>query len=174
MKKTTINVPANIRFMSQWKEFSIPDIPHIMNKQIPGCGFTEFCITNNEDVILCSPRKILLQNKFEQHKEDVYLVINTYDQDPGTDKDLTKEPRYVGGNEFSILYAEPEVVDDSAERETFFKRLTYEISDYNIDRRRTDGKPVKILVTYDSFKLVKDIVQYQFNIKDFRIVVDEF
>jgi hypothetical protein len=172
MKKTTINVPANIRFMSQWKEFSIPDIPHIMNKQIPGCGFTEYCITNNEDVILCSPRKILLQNKFEQHKEDVYLVVNTYDQDPGTDKDLTKEPRFVGGG-FSILYAEPEVVDDSAERETFFKRLTYEISDY-IDRRRIDGKPVKILVTYDSFKLVKDIVQYQFDIKDFRIVVDEF
>ena len=173
MKKTIINVPANIRFMSQWKEFSIPDIPHIMNKQIPGCGFTEYCITNSEDVILCSPRKILLQNKYDQHKEDVYLVVNTYDQDPGTDKDLTKEPRYVGGNEFSILYAEPEVVDDSAERETFFKRLTYEISDY-IDRRRQDGKPVKILVTYDSFKLVKDIVQYQFDIKDFRIVVDEF
>ena len=173
MNKTVINVPANIRFMSQWKEFSIPDIPHIMNKQIPGCGFTEYCITNDEDVILCSPRKILLQNKFEQHKEDVYLVVNTYDQDPGTDKDLTKEPRYVGGNEFSILYAEPEVVDDSAERETFFKRLTYEISDY-IDRRRIDGKPVKILVTYDSFKLVKDIIQYQFDIKDFRIVVDEF
>ena len=172
MKKTTINVPANIRFMSQWKEFSIPDIPHIMNKQIPGCGFTEYCITNSEDVILCSPRKILLQNKYDQHKEDVYLVVNTYDQDPGTDKDLTKEPRFVGGG-FSILYAEPEVVDDSAERETFFKRLTYEISDY-IDRRRIDGKPIKILVTYDSFKLVKDIIQYQFDIKDFRIVVDEF
>ena len=171
MKKSIINVPANIRFMSQWKEFSIPDIPHIMNKQIPGCGFTEYCITNSEDVILCSPRKILLQNKYEQHKEDVYLVVNTYDQDPGTDKDLTRLPRCAGG--FSILYAEPEVVDDSAEKETFFKRLTYELSDY-VDRRRVDGKPVKILVTYDSFKLVKDIIRHQFSIDQFRIIVDEF
>ena len=166
MKKTIIDVPANIRFMSQWKEFSIPDIPHIMNKQIPGCGFTEYCITNNEDVILCSPRKILLQNKYEQHKEDVYLVVNTYDQDPGTDKDLTQVGKRVSPKSW-------EIVEDPIEKETFFKKLTYEISDY-IDRRRIDGKPVKILVTYDSFKLVKDIIQYQFNIKDFRIIVDEF
>ena len=166
MKKTTINVPANIRFMSQWKEFSIPDIPHIMNKQIPGCGFTEYCITNNEDVILCSPRKILLQNKYEQHKEDVYLVVNTYDQDPGTDKDLTQVGKRVSPKSW-------EIVEDPKEKEQFFKRLTHEVSDY-IDRRRADRKPVKILVTYDSFKLVKDIVKFQFDIEDFRIIVDEF
>ena len=166
MDKITLNVPANIRFMSQWKEFSIPDIPHIMNKQIPGCGFTEYCITNEEDVILCSPRKILLQNKYEQHKEDAYLVVNTYDQDPSTDKDLTQVGKRVSPKAW-------EVVEDPKEKEQFFKKLTYEISDY-IDRRRQDGKPVKILVTYDSFKLVKDIVKFQFDIKDFRVVVDEF
>ena len=167
MKKVTLNVPANIRFMSQWKEFSIPDKPHIMNKQIPGCGFTEYCITNEEDVILCSPRKILLQNKYEQHRGDVYLVVNDYDQDPGTDKDLTKIGR------IRTAIKNPESVIYPAEKETFFKKLTYELSDY-IDRRRQDGKPIKILVTYDSFKLVKDIIQYQFDIKDFRIIVDEF
>ena len=168
MKKTTINVPANIRFMSQWKEFSIPDIPHILNKQIPGCGFTEYCITNEEDVILCSPRKILLQNKYEQHKEDVYLVVNDYDQDPGTDKDLT----LVGKIRAPIKDPEPLVISE-VEKKEFFRKLTYEVSDY-IDRRRRDGKPVKILVTYDSFKLVKDIIRHQFCIDQFRIIVDEF
>jgi len=163
-----LNVPANIRFMSQWKEFSIPDIPHIMNKQIPGCGFTEYCITNSEDVILCSPRKILLQNKYDQHREDVYLVVNDYDQDPGTDKDLT----LVGKIRAPIKDPEPLVISEVGEKE-FFRRLTYEISDY-IDRRRQDGKPVKILVTYDSFKLVKDIIRHQFSIDKFRIIVDEF
>ena len=58
-------------------------------------------------------------------------------------------------------------------RRSFFRRLTYEISDY-VDRRRIDGKPVKILVTYDSFKLVKDVIRYQFDLDSFRIVVDEF
>ena len=119
-EKLIINVPANIRFMSQWKEFSIPDIPHIMNKQIPGCGFTEYCITNSEDVILCSPRKILLQNKFEQHKEDVYLVVNSFEKDPGTDKDLTRQPRiYKVDKEENIL-----------DTDGFFKKLTFEISTY--------------------------------------------
>ena len=168
MKKTIIDVPANIRFMSQWKEFSIPYIPHIMNKQIPGCGFTEYCITNSEDVILCSPRKILLQNKYDQHKEDVYLVVNDYDQDPGTDKDLT----LVGKIRAPRKDPEPLVMSEAEEKE-FFRRLTYEISDY-IDRRRIDGKPVKILVTYDSFKLVKDVIRHQFDLDQFRIIVDEF
>ena len=115
MEKTIINVPANIRFMSQWKEFSIPDIPHIMNKQIPGCGFTEYCITNSEDVILCSPRKILLQNKYEQHKEDIYLVVNDYDQDPGTDKDLT----LVGKIRAPRIDPEPLVMSEAEEKEFF-------------------------------------------------------
>ena len=162
-EKLIINVPANIRFMSQWKEFSIPDIPHIMNKQIPGCGFTEYCITNSEDVILCSPRKILLQNKFEQHKEDVYLVVNSFEKDPGTDKDLTRQPRiYKVDKEENIL-----------DTDGFFKKLTFEISTYIKDCRYHD-KPAKILVTYDSFRLVKDIVQYNDDLSKFRIVIDEF
>lgn len=96
MKKEKIKVPEKIRYMSEWKGYSIFNFPHILNKQIPGCGFTEYCITNSEDVILCSPRKILLQNKFDQHKEDVYLVVNEYEKEVGTDKDLTKFPKYRG------------------------------------------------------------------------------
>ena len=167
MKKTIINVPANIRFMSQWKEFSIPDIPHIMNKQIPGCGFTEYCITNSEDVILCSPRKILLQNKFEQHKEDVYLVINEFDNDPGTDKDLTNLTK--ASTRDKVIDLE----EIKKKKEEFFNNLTFEISTY-IKDCRYHNKPVKILVTYDSFRLVKDIIRYNDDLIKFRVVIDEF
>ena len=162
-----IPVPANIRFMSQWKEFSIPDIPHIMNKQIPGCGFTEYCITNSEDVILCSPRKILLQNKYEQHKNEVYLVVNEKDKDLGTDKDLTKITKVYS------RFGPIEVVETEEKTDDTFERLTFEISTY-IKDCRYHNKPVKILVTYDSFRVVKDIIQYNDDLSKFRVVIDEF
>jgi hypothetical protein len=167
MKKSKLDVPSGIRYMSQWGEFKIPNIPHIINKQIPGCGFTEFCITNEEDVILCSPRKILLQNKFDQHREDVYLVVNEFEKDPGMDKDLTKEPRYHRN------YSDEEVLPSDDELNSLFKRLTFEISTY-IKDCRYHNKPAKILVTYDSFRIVKDIVKHNDNIDKFRIVIDEF
>ena len=63
MKKMKKVVPIGIRYINQWKEFSLPNHPCIINKQITGCGFTEYCLTNSDNVILCSPRKILLENK---------------------------------------------------------------------------------------------------------------
>ena len=167
MNKIKLDVPSGIRYMSQWSDFKIPNIPHIINKQIPGCGFTEYCITNEEDVILCSPRKILLQNKFDQHREDVYLVVNEFEKDPGMDKDLTKEPRYHRN------YSDEEVLPSDDELNSLFKRLTFEISTY-IKDCRYHNKPAKILVTYDSFRIVKDIVKHNDNIDKFRIVIDEF
>ena len=77
-----IIVPQGIRYISDWEEYDksyLFSFPHILDKKIPGCGFTEYCIRNNRNIILCSPRKILLQNKFDQHKEDVFLVINELD-----------------------------------------------------------------------------------------------
>ena len=168
MQKETISVPEKIRYMSEWKGYSIFNFPHILNKQIPGCGFTEYCITNNEDVILCSPRKILLQNKYDQHKDEVFLVVNEYDSDPGTDKDLTK---------FSRNYAnevlKEEVVVSEDDKNNFFNDLTFKISTY-IKACRLNNKPVKILVTYDSFRIVKDILIHQGELWKYRIVIDEF
>ena len=174
MQKETILVPEKIRYMSEWEGYSIFNFPHILNKQIPGCGFTEYCITNNEDVILCSPRKILLQNKYDQHKDDVFLVVNEYEKEVGTDKDLTKFPKY-RGNRFDWLEKpDPEKVKKEAEeKKSFFDSLTYKISTY-IKACRLNNKRVKILVTYDSFRIVKDIVRHQDNLDDFRVVVDEF
>ena len=174
MQKETISVPEKIRYMSEWKGYSIFDFPHILNKQIPGCGFTEYCITNNEDVILCSPRKILLQNKYDQHKDDVFLVVNEYEKEVGTDKDLTKFPKY-RGNRFDWLdKPDPEKIKkEEGEKKSFFDSLTYKISTY-IKACRLNNKRVKILVTYDSFRIVKDIIKHQDNLDDFRVVVDEF
>ena len=168
MKKQKIQVPEKIRYMSEWEGYSIFNFPHILNKQIPGCGFTEYCITNNEDIILCSPRKILLQNKYDQHKDEVFLVVNEYDSDPGTDKDLTK---------FSRNYAnevlKEEVVVSEDDKNNFFNDLTFKISTY-IKACRLNNKPVKILVTYDSFRIVKDILIHQGELWKYRVVIDEF
>ena len=141
MKRGKIEVPEKIRYMSEWEGYSIFNFPHILNKQIPGCGFTEYCITNDEDVILCSPRKILLQNKYDQHKDEVFLVVNEYDSDPGTDKDLTKFSR----NYANEILKEEEVVSED-DKNNFFNDLTFKISTY-IKACRLNNKPVKILVT---------------------------
>ena len=174
MIKQTIDVPEKIRYMSEWEGYSIFNFPHILNKQIPGCGFTEYCITNNEDVILCSPRKILLQNKYDQHKDEVFLVVNEYEKEVGTDKDLTKFPKY-RGNRFDWL-DKPDlekIKKEEGEKKSFFDSLTYKISTY-IKACRLNDKRVKILVTYDSFRIVKDIIRHQDNLDNFRVVVDEF
>lgn len=174
MQKETISVPEKIRYMSEWEGYSIFNFPHILNKQIPGCGFTEYCITNNEDVILCSPRKILLQNKYDQHKDEVFLVVNEYEKEVGTDKDLTKFPKY-RGNRFDWLdKPDPEKLKkEEGDKKSFFDSLTYKISTY-IKACRLNDKRVKILVTYDSFRIVKDIIRHQDNLDNFRVVVDEF
>ena len=172
MKKQKLEVPSGIRYISDWKDYRIHSFPHILNKQIPGCGYTEYCIRNSDDTILCSPRKILLQNKYEQHPDTTFLVVNTYESEVGTDKDLTKYPRV--RRTFGYLKPNLEKIKKEAkQREDFFKELTYKISLY-IKGCRFNNRPVKILVTYDSFRIVKDIIRHQDSLENFQIVVDEF
>ena len=174
MNVIKLDVPAGCRYVSEIEGFKIYDFPHILNKQIPGCGFTEYCIDplkNSENVVLCSPRKILLQNKHGQHPDTTYLVVNDYDSDPSTDKDLTKQEK---SKYDPYKVVDPEKVQKAKkDKEDFFKRLTKEITGYITDCRFND-KPVKILVTYDSFRIVKDIIQHNFNDLDYRVVIDEF
>lgn len=172
MEKQKLEVPSGIRYMSEWEDYRIHSFPHILNKQIPGCGYTEYCIRNSDDTILCSPRKILLQNKYEQHPDTTFLVVNTYESEVGTDKDLTKYPRV----RRTFGYRKPnleKIKKEAKQREDFFKELTYKISLY-IKACRLNNKPVKILVTYDSFRIVKDIIRHQDRLENFQIVVDEF
>lgn len=172
MEKQKLEVPSGIRYMSEWEDYRIHSFPHILNKQIPGCGYTEYCIRNSDDTILCSPRKILLQNKYEQHPDTTFLVVNTYESEVGTDKDLTKYPRV----RRTFGYRKPnleKIKREAKQKEDFFKELTYKISTY-IKGCRFNNRPVKILVTYDSFRIVKDIIRHQDRLENFQIVVDEF
>ena len=70
MNKITIKVPFGIKFISDWKEYNYPEGHCIVDKGVTGCGYTEYCLRNDRNIILCSPRKILLENKEEKHKEE--------------------------------------------------------------------------------------------------------
>lgn len=157
-----IKVPKGIRYISEWKEFELFNFPHILDKKIPGCGFTEWCLVNNQDVILCSPRKILLQNKKEQH-EEVFLVINEYEPIVDSGKDLETKTK---------IRTEDKDFDENAKKE-YFKILTHDLLTY-IKGRKSQNKPVKILVTYDSFKLVYNILHYDLTIQNYQVIVDEW
>ena len=90
MNKTIINVPPGIRYISEWEGFMLPEFPHIMDKQITGCGFTEWVITSPWNSVLISPRLILLENKEEQHPGEVFYARNDLDAILNVDRDLTK------------------------------------------------------------------------------------
>ena len=74
MKKKTIKVPTDVQFISDWTEYTIPKGRCIVDKGVTGCGYTEFCLRNDLNIVLCSPRKLLLENKEEQHKNDQNIL----------------------------------------------------------------------------------------------------
>lgn len=82
MNKITLSVPKGIKYIGDWVDYTIPSGHCIINKGVTGCGFTEYCLTNSQNLILCSPRKLLLENKRDQHMEDkniLYLENNISD-----------------------------------------------------------------------------------------------
>lgn len=75
MNKEIIEVPCGVQYISEWSEYKLPKGEHcIVDKGVTGCGYTEFCLTNGDNVILCSPRKLLLINKKDQHKHDQNIL----------------------------------------------------------------------------------------------------
>ena len=166
MTKDKIIVPRGIRYIGEWKDFCFSNFLSkcIINKQLPGCGFTEYCINGPENVILCSPRKMLLKNKYDQHKNDIYLVINEMDKDPDVDKDISKDIK------------NPNLDEDYQEKKDnseIYERLYREIDTYTY-QRYLNNQPAKILVTYDSYRIVKDILEKIRIFDRFVTVVDEF
>ena len=162
-------VPRGIRFISElgtnFRFYKLP-VKCIINKQLPGCGFTEYCLRGPENVILCSPRKMLLENKKDQHGRDVYLVINELEKELTVDKDLSKVDK-------SQVFIDTlkEVVHG---KDTVYSRLMNEIKDYLNERKYLGDKPCKILVTYDSYRIVKDILESLGIFQSFYTVIDEF
>ena len=176
-------VPKGIRYISQWQDFKLDDYPHIMNKQIPGCGFTEWCLVNGENIILCSPRRILLQNKFDQHQGEVFLVMNNQEEKFSPDKDLSRGLSIENSLKKKDLSLPENVkteinlvdlVDETEEVDkNVYQELRNNIREYIISRK-ISKQPCKILVTYDSFGLVKDILYSLGYFFEFRVIIDEF
>ena len=164
-------VPRGIRFISElgtnFRFYKLP-VKCIINKQLPGCGFTEYCLRGPENVILCSPRKMLLENKKDQHGRDVYLVINELEKELTVDKDLNKVDKTRSQVFIDTL---KEVVHG---KDTVYNRLMNEIKDYLNERKYLGDKPCKILVTYDSYRIVKDILESLGIFQSFYTVIDEF
>lgn len=181
MNKERIVVPKGIEFLSQWSEFSLPNEPCILNKQITGCGFTQWALTCPANVILCSPRRILLENKEQWFKElepqnkkylDLYYARNDYDQVVDIDQDLSKKKPAKSPEQ------KQKIADEQAERRK--KELeflaTYEQHLRNfLARCSTPGqeKYCKILVTYDSFRKVRDVLLKEGIFQNFYVIVDE-
>ena len=161
-------VPRGIRFISElgtdFRFYKFP-VKCIINKQLPGCGFTEYCLRGPENVILCSPRKMLLKNKKDQHGREVYLVVNELEKEVAVDKDLSKVDKSQ-----AFIDTLKEMVHG---KDTVYNRLMNEIKDY-LGERRYLGKPAKILVTYDSYRIVKDILTSLGVFEGFYTIVDEF
>ncbi len=75
MNHIKIEVPSGIKYISEWTSYTLPSNKHcIVDKGVTGCGYTEFCLTNNQNIVLCSPRKLLLENKQDQHFSDPNIM----------------------------------------------------------------------------------------------------
>ena len=74
MIKQVLKVPKDVEFISLWKDYAIPTGHCIVDKGVTGCGYTEMCLRNDLNVILCSPRKLLLKNKKQQHLADTNIL----------------------------------------------------------------------------------------------------
>ena len=191
MEKKDIIVPKGIRYVGEldstgervWKEYELEnyDFPHILNKVLTGCGYTEYCLKNKQKLILISPRKFLLENKEEQHEGDVYYVKNELETSVDFELDLNKD--------------DTKSISEKAEKTKASENATIE----NLDRLKRNlrdamrqwemyrgDEPFKILVTYDSFRHVRDALEHFYDNEDdhlgsfqnrlgeFQIVVDEF
>ncbi len=163
-----IIVPKGIRYISNWKDYNLSDFnfPHILDKKIPGCGYTEYCITSNLNVVLCSPRKILLENKEEQHPDTVFYFKNELEENIEVDKDITKS----GKSEVEVT--EEKLEEKRRELQRKLEEMTQKLNDY-ISRCIYNNIPAKILVTYDSFRLVKQLLMDRGVFDTFYVVIDE-
>lgn len=144
MEKIILTVPEGTEYITNWKNYEIPKGHCIVDKGITGCGYTEMCLRNNLNVILCSPRKMLLENKREQH---IKL-----------------------GNR-NILYLDNKFIED---KEEDTRTILMERARAHIAKCRDLNKPVKFMITYDSSKYLIDLLISEGLLNDFYVVADEF
>lgn len=153
MNKTTLKVPFGIQYISEWEDYEYPLGRCIVDKGVTGCGYTEYCLRNNLDIVLCSPRKLLLKNKAAQHKKD--------------------------GN-WNVLYLENDI-ENYKDKATFKDRIFEHIMKCRGANENGETRPVKFLITYDSlYHLVESLISLELDrdkgvyLNSFHFVVDEF
>ena len=82
MIKHYLKVPVGTQYIGNWKDYVMPTGHCIVDKGVTGCGYTEMCLTDSHNVILCSPRKMLLENKRDQHvkkgDKNILYLENSY------------------------------------------------------------------------------------------------
>ena len=174
MYKEKIIVPKGVKFIGRdWingndcYDLKNYPFPHIVNKVLTGCGYTEYCLRNDQDLVLISPRKFLLENKLGQHLMDpnIYYAENKTEVITNYERDISKD---------KIISEKDKNLDREKKRESIeeFKRKVRE----HITKCRVWRKPVKIMVTYDSFRHVKEAIRSlsEEALQNFQIVVDEF
>ena len=186
MNVIPINVPENIEYISEWRDFEYPFGHNILDKTICGCGFTEYCLNNSIPLVLCSPRKKLLENKEEQHNSEkgkeeglreVYYFRNDYDNT--VDYDGEKEDNKLStpfGNTTKLQGIQEqehlEEVEHNRKKE-YLKLIKNQLRSY-IESCSSESSPFKIIVTYDSLHHVLDVLNEYYFSNSYCIVVDEF
>ena len=131
--------------MSEWKEYYLPSGHCIVDKGVTGCGYTEYCLRNSQNIVLCSPRKLLLKNKSDQHKGDK-----------------------------NILYIENNIKDFKGSK-SFEERVKEHVLECSKPKIfGGNSLPCKILVTYDSMFRVSKVLKEMGLLDQFYFIVDEF
>lgn len=94
MNKIEIQMPANVRYMSEAVDILSKSLPlfgkYILDKTLTGCGGTEFFINSGRPLVLVSPRTGVLLNKSQQHPE-CHLFRDTSKRDVKTLKDNLRQ-----------------------------------------------------------------------------------
>lgn len=127
----------------------------ILDKVIPGCGATEYYLRLPDNpVILTAPLTLLLESKMDMNPTDDELLTGNYDHS-------MKRPNKVHYFDRS---------DDSKSLD----KSRDELHEYLTNPKQIPGFVPKIMVTYDSFGVVCDMLEYMGCLNQFTIIVDEF
>lgn len=147
MNKILLDVPLDVKYINQWKEFEtlLPPGQIVLNKVYPGCGMTTYFLESPSPVILAAPRRFLLDNKAAQMEHD--------------------------GQHFFYYQPSTKHHDESRKKENseIFRKLMRYIDGCYVPG---DLYVPKILVTYDSLPIIYE--KLKGSGIDFTLVVDEF
>lgn len=177
-KPDPLKVPAGIRYITEWEDFYLPDHPCIIDKKLTGCGFTEYVIHSPFNSVLISPRTSLLKNKTKQHNSFItYLDSNGIIRE----KEIPEQRIiYYARAEKEKEIAVDKDLEAKKSKETIEEVEIVDIFKFKEDLKkaisifRLAKRPIKIAVTYDSFRKVKEVLEELRIIDSFHFIVDEF